>query len=70
LNLLAAAAKRLGARRLIGEYIPTAKNGMVKEHYPKLGFAPLDRRADHGASYVLDLPSFAPAETFISVREG
>jgi len=70
LNLLAAAAKRLGARRLIGEYIPTAKNGMVKEHYPKLGFAPLDRRADHGASYVLDLPSFVPAETFITVREG
>ncbi|MBV8848819.1 MAG: HAD family hydrolase [Methylobacteriaceae bacterium] len=34
-------AARLGARRLIGRYRPTGKNGMVAEHYPKLGFAPI-----------------------------
>ena len=70
LNLVAAAAKRLGARRLVGEYMPTAKNGMVKEHYPKLGFAPLDRSRDGRARYALDLAGFVPAETFIAVREG
>lgn len=70
LNLAAAEAKRLGARRLIGEYIPTKKNGMVREHYPRLGFAPLEQRADGSASYQLDLDSFVPAETFIDVREG
>jgi FkbH-like protein len=70
LNLVAAAAKRLGARRLLGDYIPTAKNGMVKDHYPKLGFAPMEAGADGGTRYALDLPSFAPAETFITVREG
>ena len=42
LNLVAAMAQRLGGRRLIGEYIPTAKNGMVKDHYPTLGFQPID----------------------------
>jgi FkbH-like protein len=70
LNLIAAAAKRLGARRLLGDYIPTAKNGMVKDHYPKLGFAPFESRADGGSRYALDLPGFVPAETFITVREG
>jgi len=33
LNLIAAEAQRLGAKRLIGEYIPTKKNAMVKDHY-------------------------------------
>jgi len=70
LNLIAAAAKRLGARRLLGDYIPTAKNGMVKDHYARLGFAPLESRADGGSRHVLDLPGFVPAETFITVREG
>jgi FkbH-like protein len=41
LGLVASEAARLGADRLIGEYRPTAKNGMVREHYPRLGFAPL-----------------------------
>jgi FkbH-like protein len=43
LNLIAAEAKRLGARRLIGEYRPTAKNAMVRELYARLGF---DRAAE------------------------
>jgi len=46
LNLVTAAAQRLGARRLLGEHRPTAKNGIVREHYQKLGFAPL--RHDDG----------------------
>ncbi|MBV8494550.1 MAG: HAD family hydrolase, partial [Alphaproteobacteria bacterium] len=70
LNLVAAAAKGLGASRLVGEYIPTAKNSMVKEHYPKLGFAPLEGGSDGSARYGLDLAGFVPAETFIAVREG
>jgi len=43
---------------------------MVKEHYAKLGFVPLETRADGGSRHALDLPSFVPAETFITVREG
>ena len=31
-------AKARGARGLIGEYVPTAKNGVVAELYPRLGF--------------------------------
>ena len=39
LGHLAAAARAAGAKALIGKYIPSAKNGMVKDHYRKLGFA-------------------------------
>jgi FkbH-like protein len=70
LNLVAEAAKRLGARCLIGEYLPTKKNGMVREHYPKLGFTVSESRVDGSSRSILDLPTFVPASTFIEVKEG
>ena len=70
LNLIADQAQALGARRLIGEYIPTKKNGMVKDHYPRLGFVPVADEGSFGARYLLDLATFTPADTFIDVREG
>jgi predicted enzyme involved in methoxymalonyl-ACP biosynthesis len=60
----------LGARRLVGEYIPTKKNGMVKDHYAKLGFTAMETDASGGSRAVLDLTGFQPAETFIHVTEG
>ena len=33
------AAAEWGCRRIVGEYLPTKKNGMVKDFYPGLGFA-------------------------------
>src|ERR1700730_4404692 len=39
LNLIAQQAATLDARRIVGEYIPTKKNAMVKEHYARLGFS-------------------------------
>ncbi|HYM73490.1 MAG TPA: HAD-IIIC family phosphatase [Stellaceae bacterium] len=70
LNLVAAMAQGLGARRLIGEYIPTAKNGMVKDHYPKLGFGPLGgSNWGEAVRYALDLDGFVPRDTFVELRE-
>jgi FkbH-like protein len=69
LNLIAQEAGKLGARRVVGEYIPTKKNGMVKDHYAKLGFTVMETDAS-GSHAVLDLASFTPAETFIHVTEG
>jgi FkbH-like protein len=31
-----------GLTRVVGRYVPTAKNGLVKELYPRLGFGPLE----------------------------
>jgi len=57
------AARNRGIRRILGTYLPTAKNAMVSDHYAKLGFTliedtPATRRFDlavvaHEAS---DLP--------------
>jgi len=69
LNLVAALGQQLGGRRLIGEYIPSAKNGMVKDHYPKLGFDAIDAGGANTNRYALDLAGFTPRETFIEVSE-
>jgi FkbH-like protein len=70
LNLIAREAARLGARRLVGEYIPTKKNGMVKDHYVKLGFTMNEIDEAGGSRAVLDLAGYTPADTFIHVTEG
>jgi len=39
---LAVQARNLGCTRLMAEYIPTRKNGVVSELYPSLGFVPAE----------------------------
>lgn len=59
---LAAAARAAGARALIGQFIPSAKNKMVAEHYAGLGFA-ADGVLDNGTTrWRLDLGSYQPPE--------
>jgi FkbH-like protein len=41
LNHLWTEARTRGLRRLLGVYIPTERNGLVRDHYERLGFAPL-----------------------------
>ncbi len=48
--------------RLIGEYIPTAKNSLVKNHYAELGF----KKNEQG--WVLDIDGFQPTKVFIKVE--
>jgi FkbH-like protein len=43
LRELAHLARRRGVTKLIGRYAPTAKNGMVRDHYDKLGFRLIER---------------------------
>ncbi len=70
LNLVVSQAKALGATRLIGQYFPTKKNGMVRDHYVKLGFTRSAELPDGSNVNVLDLTMFQPADTFIEVVEG
>ena len=62
LNRMAEQAQQSGYDRIEGEYIPTAKNGMVKDLYAQLGFAATDRE-NH---FVLDIRRYTPQECFIS----
>src|SRR6185295_11831046 len=42
LNEIVRMARKASVRFVVGEYIATPRNGMVKEHYSKLGFQALD----------------------------
>jgi FkbH-like protein len=70
LNLLAAKAKELGARAVRGVYVPTKKNGMVKNHYEKLGFTVVETDEAGGSVAVLDFGGFVPPDIFIDIVEG
>jgi FkbH-like protein len=56
-----ACARARGVSRLIGRYIPTAKNDMVREFYRKLGFTLTDEN-DGATVWTLEVDSYAPAE--------
>jgi FkbH-like protein len=66
LNLVVAEAKRLGAQALRGVYKPTAKNGMVADHYRKLGFEP-DGGEGGETTWRLSLDHYAPRETAVAI---
>lgn len=51
---IAADAKEAGAKKLSGRYIPTPKNGMVKEFYPQRGFT-AQPGGGQGTHYLLEL---------------
>lgn len=67
MNLVAAEAQRLGAARLLGEYLPTKKNNMVRDHYRKLGFENIETRDDGGSAWAVDLAQFQAFNTFIGI---
>jgi FkbH-like protein len=50
LEVLATEAQRRGAKSLVGEYRPTPKNGLVADHYSKLGFTPCPPPCDAAQS--------------------
>jgi len=60
LNVLAERCAELGAERLVGLYRPTAKNGIVREMYSRLGFELLERQPDGETRWQLRLQGFVP----------
>ncbi|MBQ3669655.1 MAG: HAD family hydrolase [Clostridia bacterium] len=55
------AARQAGFDRVRGEYIPTAKNAMVKDLYQSMGFTPLG-----GGLYEVDTRSYKNHEIYIT----
>jgi FkbH-like protein len=66
LNALVERAKSLGYERLLGHYIPTKKNALVKDLFPRLGFRPVESKDSGMAGYELNLEQIAPAKTFVA----
>lgn len=59
-------AREWGCTELIGEYIPTPKNAMVKEFYPKFGFELVSDTAGT-TTWKLPLADYQPKEVFIKI---
>jgi len=53
LQELVRSAMARGIRRLVGTYVPTARNKLVEEHYAKLGFDHAGREPDGSARWEL-----------------
>ncbi|MBB5440359.1 FkbH-like protein [Pedobacter sp. AK017] len=64
LNTIVGYAKDNGFKRIVGEYLPTAKNQMVEAHYPKLGFNKL--AAKETMQFELDVNTYQNKECYIT----
>jgi predicted enzyme involved in methoxymalonyl-ACP biosynthesis len=62
-NQMAKRARMHGIQRLVGEYIPTAKNGMVETLFSRMGFIKGDSK------WELDTGKFQEFNTFITESE-
>jgi FkbH-like protein len=61
-NQMVQQARARGMKRLVGEYIPTPKNSMVKNLYADMGFSANDGK------WELDVESFKEFKTFIKTK--
>jgi len=66
LNELARLALARGCHRLEGVYLPTAKNDMVRDFYPRMGFSVL-RENGSGREFELKLDTFRTIPTKIKI---
>jgi FkbH-like protein len=67
-NSLLKRALREHADRLQGVYIPTAKNELVRDLYPRLGFVEGARGSDGTIVYDLELAGARPATTYVALE--
>lgn len=69
LDSLVAQAKAAGITKLVGTYIPTAKNKMVKDFYPDtLGFAAVSASEDGTTVWELDITDYENKNHVIKVN--
>ena len=63
LNTVAAFAQKKGFDQLIGEYLATEKNAMVKDHYKNLGFV------SKGDQWILDVTEYREKKCYIQNKQ-
>ncbi len=70
LNVLVGACQDHGVTQLIGEYRPTEKNGMVRDHYSRLGFSALSSEGPSAEQrFKLELDSYQQKPVPIKVSQ-
>jgi predicted enzyme involved in methoxymalonyl-ACP biosynthesis len=68
LREVAQEAKSRGADLLVGRYVPTAKNNMVRDHYTKLGFDLVGETGGGSLLFHLDLTTYEPPTLPLAVK--
>jgi FkbH-like protein len=68
MNLIVEEASKLGACQLNGEYLPTKKNGMVRDLYPRLGFLQVVLRENGSSLWALQLSDYVAFDAPIALR--
>jgi FkbH-like protein len=67
MNHLVGVARTHGAARVLGRYIPTAKNGMVRDFFGRFGFVHLGSDQDGQALWSLDVSRYVERPVLMSV---
>jgi FkbH-like protein len=67
MNIAVEAARRRGVRAFRATYVPTSKNGVIRDLYPSLGFTRADPKAGVGGAiqWQLDLSTYIGRKTHI-----
>jgi FkbH-like protein len=65
MNHAVSVARSLGVERLVGEYVPTSKNKMVKDFYGRFGFEKTQEAPDGHATWELDVSRYTPGKTWL-----
>ena len=64
MNKIVSIARKRGVETIIGEYVPTSKNAMVKDLYLKLGFSTLEK-----GRYELNISAYVESKTLIQEEQ-
>jgi FkbH-like protein len=67
MNRVVEHARKLGLAQVTAEYIPTAKNGMVKDFFQQFGFKKVAEEANGGAQWRLPTKDYEPRPTFMKM---
>ncbi len=67
LDTLVSDAQKDGMKAIIGYYYPTAKNGMVKDFYSRMGFSPVEQDENGNTVWRLETGSYTPKNPAIDI---
>jgi len=65
-NEMVRLAQLRGCTEVIGNYLPTEKNGMVRDLFPRMGFTLVEETSERTA-WRLETSSFTPRPTHIQI---
>jgi len=68
LQELVAQARARGIRSLVGKYLPTEKNALVRDHYQKLGFTSLEQAEDGSSTWTLSVEDYQSVALPIAIQ--